>query len=47
MYGVNPAAVEQQKLVRSVNARVGRVEQCQNAPSPSPTLMSFALTTHA
>ena len=32
MYGVDPAAVEWQKLVRSVNARVGQVEQCRNAP---------------
>ena len=32
MYGVDPAAVEQQKLVRSVNAWVGQVKQCRNAP---------------
>ena len=31
MNGVDLAAVERQKLVHSVNARVGRVEQCRNA----------------
>ena len=34
MYGVDPATVEQQKLVCSVNAQVGQVEQCRNAPLP-------------